>query len=138
MALFGRKTDDKIKAQKDENVLDMVKEPVATTAEAKKTVLKENTGRAHRVLRNYHLSEKSNMFSQSGRYVFRVDRHTNKIEVKKAVESVYDVHVQSVNMISVKGKSRRQGRSIGRTSDWKKAIVTLKPGEKISSLAEGV
>ncbi|OGE87909.1 MAG: 50S ribosomal protein L23 [Candidatus Doudnabacteria bacterium RIFCSPLOWO2_02_FULL_49_13] len=89
-------------------------------------------------MRNYHLSEKSNLFSQSGRYVFRVAKNTNKIEVKKAVEQVYDVHVVSVNMISVTGKKRRHGHSTGKTQDWKKAIVTLKTGEKISSLAEGI
>jgi len=99
--------------------------------------IKDNTGRAHRVLRNYHLSEKSNAFSQEGRYVFVVDKATNKIEVKKAVEAVYDVHVTSVNMVNVLGKKRRQGRSIGRTQNWKKAVVTLKSGERITSLAEG-
>ncbi len=135
MALFGRKTEEKKKTQKDENVLDMVqekhdhKEPVA---------LKENTGRAHRVLLNYHLSEKTNQFSSIGRYVFKVAKTANKIEVKKAVEAVYSVHVSDVNMINVSGKNRRQGKSIGRTQDWKKAVVTLKPGEKIAGLSEGV
>lgn len=136
MALFGRKKDQPKKKQ--ENVLDMVKESPKTEAEKAPVALKENTGSAHHILRHYHLSEKSNLFSQSGRYVFRVAKDANKIEVKKAVEKVYDVHVTSVNMINVGGKSRRHGRSVGSTSDWKKAIVTLKEGEKISSLAEGV
>ncbi|OGE74469.1 MAG: 50S ribosomal protein L23 [Candidatus Doudnabacteria bacterium RIFCSPLOWO2_02_FULL_42_9] len=78
------------------------------------------------------------MFSTTGRYVFRVDRNANKIEVKKAIEKVYDVHVVKVNIANVQGKSRRQGRVMGRTQDWKKAIVTLKQGEKISGLAEGI
>ncbi len=115
----------------------MVKEESGITNHESR-ITKENTGRAHRVLMHYHLSEKSNQFSQNGRYVFRVAKNTNKIEVKKAVERVYDVHVTSVNMISVGGKKRRQGRTVGRTGDWKKAIVTLKDGERISSLAEGV
>lgn len=122
----------KDKAEKTEK--ETVKAEVSAT---KKSETKANTGRAHRVLRNYHLSEKSNVFSQGGRYVFVVDKSTNKIEVKKAVESVYDVHVTSVNMVNVMGKKRRQGRSLGRTQDWKKAIVTLKSGERIQSLAEG-
>lgn len=128
--------------KKEENVLDMIKEEASAAktdkAEKKEVKLKTDTGRAHRVLRQYHLSEKTNWFASNGRYVFVVEATTNKIEVKKAVETVYDVHVVSVNMVSVKGKKRRYGRSTGRTSDWKKAIVTLKAGEKISGLAEGI
>src|SRR3989344_1857211 len=137
MALFGRKTIDQKKAQKDENVLDMVHEN-HTHEHKDPVVLKDNTGRAHRVLLNYHLSEKTNQFSSIGRYVFKVAKTANKIEVKKAVEAVYSVHVSDVNMINVSGKNRRQGKSIGRTQDWKKAVVTLKPGEKIAGLSEGV
>ena len=139
MALLDRFKSKKkeTKANKDEpNVLDMVQEPVAKKTE--KVVLKENTGTAHRVLHHYHLSEKTNLFSATGRYVFKVDPHTNKIEVKKAIEKVYDVHVVRVNIMKVPGKNRRQGKSVGRTQEWKKAIVTLKEGERISGLAEGV
>lgn len=100
--------------------------------------LKEDTKRAHRVLDSYHLSEKSTMLANQGRYVFKVPTKTNKIEVRKAVQAVYGVNVVGVNMVSVKGKQRRMGRKLGRTSDWKKAIVTLKSGEKISGLSEGV
>jgi large subunit ribosomal protein L23 len=139
MALFGLTKDKKEKkdkkASKEENVLDMVKE---TPKEAKAVKLKEDTGIAHRILINHHLSEKTNQFSQSGQYVFKVAKHANKIEVKKAVENVYDVHVVRVNMVNSKGKVRRQGRTFGQTSDWKKAVVTLKAGERISGLAEGV
>src|SRR3989344_7484880 len=120
---------------KEENVLDMVKDAPADTAPV---VLKENPGFAHRVLHRHHLSEKTNALSTTGRYVFKVANNTNKIEVKKAIEKVYDVHVASVNMLNVTGKKRRQGRSFGRTQDWKKAIVTLKSGERITGLSEGV
>jgi len=131
------KKDDKKKTDKktDENVLGMVKEE---KTEKQPVALKQNTGRAHRVLHRHHLSEKTNQFANIGRYVFIVDKHTNKIEVKKAVEAVYDVHVADVNMMNVKGKKRRYGRSFGSTQDWKKAVVTLKSGERISGLAEGV
>ena len=128
-----KKQDDK-KISEKENVLDMAREH----DEKKPVVLKENTGSAHRVLRHYHLSEKTNLFATTGRYVFKVSKDTNKIEVKKAVEKVYDVHVTKVNMVNVPGKKRRQGRVTGRTQDWKKAIVFLKTGERISGLAEGV
>jgi large subunit ribosomal protein L23 len=139
---------DKLTTKKDqkkdfvkpkENVLDMVKEPaVAASSDKQEVKLKDDTGLAHKILISYHLSEKSNVFSTQSRYVFKVHNNANKIEVKKAVEKVYDVHVIGVNMINTKGKSRRQGRVVGTTSDWKKAVVTLKEGEKISGLAEGV
>jgi large subunit ribosomal protein L23 len=132
---FRTKKSDK-KPRKEENVLDMVKEPVNETAAP--AVLKENTGMAHQILKHYHLSEKTNLFAAKGRYVFKVAPGANKIEVKKAIEKVYDVHVVKVNMLNVLGKNRRQGKSVGRTQDWKKAIVTLKPGERIAGLAEGV
>src|SRR3989344_5122143 len=132
---FKKKADEKKTHKHNENVLDLVKEE--KTAE-QKAVLKENTGRAHHVLHHHHLSEKTNQFSSQGRYVFKVAKDVNKIEVRNAVESVYDVHVASVNMINVRGKRRRQGKSVGRTQDWKKAIVTLKTGERISGLSEGV
>jgi large subunit ribosomal protein L23 len=133
----GKKEAKPKKAPKtEENVLDMVKDEQPKKAVEVK--LKEDTGTAHRILHNYHLSEKTNQFSNDGRYVFRVAKNANKITVKKAVESVYDVHVANVNILNTPGKVRRQGRTYGRTSDWKKAIVTLKPGEKITGLAEGV
>src|SRR3989338_6511669 len=123
------------KDHKQDNVLDMVKEsPKQDKVERK---LKENTGRAHRILMSGHLSEKANMFSALNRYVFKVNRAANKIEIKKAVEGTYDVRVIKVNVINSAGKNRRIGRILGKTSDWKKAIVTLKPGDKISGLVEG-
>jgi large subunit ribosomal protein L23 len=132
----GKKKDQKHTHKHDENVLDMVKE--APSVSKTPVTVKEDTGRAHRILLNHHLSEKTNLFSQTGRYVFRVAKDSNKIEIKRAVESVYDVHVVSVNIINNQGKSRRQGRIYGMTSDWKKAVVTLKSGERITGLAEGV
>lgn len=123
-------------AKKAENVLDMVKDE--SKSDKALAQLKDNTGHAHRLLKNYHLSEKTNILSSTGRYVFIVDKSANKIEIKKAVEKVYDVHVTSVNTVNTKGKNRSHGKTSGRTSAWKKAVVTLKAGEKISGLAEGV
>lgn len=66
-------------------------------------------------------------------YVFKVQRSANKIDIAKAIETIYNVKVDSVNTVVVKGKLRRQGRSQGRTSDWKKAYVTLKEGQTIEA-----
>jgi large subunit ribosomal protein L23 len=55
----------------------------------------------------------------------------NKVEIKKAIESLFRVHVTSVNTVCLKGKKKKVGRFTGRTPDWKKAVVTLKPGDSI-------
>ena len=65
------------------------------------------------------------------KYVFCVAKDANKIEVKKAVEELYKVKVNTVNTLIVRGKKKRVRFVEGKTSDWKKAIVTLKKGEKI-------
>ncbi len=72
-----------------------------------------------------------NLAQQQNKYTFYVDKRANKIEIKKAVEDLFKVKVLSVNTINVKGKKKRVGRYEGRTPDHKKAIVTLKPGDKI-------
>ncbi|MDP2933702.1 MAG: 50S ribosomal protein L23 [bacterium] len=81
-------------------------------------------------------SEKSNSLSNKGKYVFIVDPAANKPEIKKAVEKVYDVHVTDVNVLRVSGKKRRYGRAVGQTRSWKKAVVTLKSGEKIEGISQ--
>ena len=72
----------------------------------------------------------------SGKYVFLLAPKASGPEVKKEVERVYKVKVARVNIINVKGKKRRTGRQVGRTSDRKKAIVTLVPGQTIEGLSE--
>lgn len=131
------KKDESKPSKKEQSVLDLVKEAPKETL-AKEVVVKEDTGRAYHVLTSVHLSEKTNALSTINRYVFKVNARANKIDVKKAVEKTFDVHVIAVNVVNVKGKSRRMGRKTGQTSDWKKAIVTLKDGEKIQGLTEGV
>lgn len=67
-------------------------------------------------------------------YVFEVARTANKIEIAKAVEAIFNVEVAKVNTVLMKGKLRRQGRFAGRASNWKKAYVTLKEGQKLGDL----
>ena len=64
-------------------------------------------------------------------YVFRVQRHANKIEIRKAIENLYKVKVASVHTITVRGKKKRIRAQQGYTSSWKKAIVSLKEGYRI-------
>jgi len=68
---------------------------------------------------------------------FEVDRRANRVEIKKAVENIFEVRVNNVRTVQVKGKVKQRGRIIGKRKDWKKAIVTLMPGERIEFF-EGV
>ena len=68
---------------------------------------------------------------EQGKYTFRVSLKATKVQIRQAVEQIFKVKVQSVNTMRYEGKLKRMGRSEGRRSDWKKAIVTLKPGESI-------
>ena len=76
------------------------------------------------------ISEKSQVLATQGKYVFKVDPKSEKIEIGRAVEQLFNVKVKSVNVINVAGKAKRMGRSVkmGRRPDWKKAIVTLQEG----------
>lgn len=84
------------------------------------------------------ISEESMDQATNKKYTFEVERKSNKTEIKKAVEKVFGVKVKGVNTSIVKGKEKRQGRSVGMTSEWKKAIVTLTPDSKEIQFFEGV
>lgn len=82
------------------------------------------------------VTEKSTALMEEGKYTFQVPLTATKIEIRQAVEKVFNVKVQAVNTMRYEGKMKRLGRTQGRRSDWKKAIVTLKAGETIE-LFEG-
>ncbi|MBI4871819.1 MAG: 50S ribosomal protein L23 [Candidatus Riflebacteria bacterium] len=77
------------------------------------------------------VSEKSYAENEKAKFRFRVQRDATKVDVRRAVEKLFKVKVVEVNMQTVRGKYKRLGRNAGMTSDWKKAIVTLAPGEHI-------
>jgi large subunit ribosomal protein L23 len=86
---------------------------------------------SYEVLRRPVITEKSTMLGESGQYVFEVARDANKIEVKRAVEEVFKVRVRAVNIMHMRGKMRRMGRTQGMTPGWKKAVVSLEEGQRI-------
>jgi large subunit ribosomal protein L23 len=95
---------------------------------------------SYEVLRRPVITEKNTMLNAEGKYIFEVARDANKMDVKRAVEEIFNVEVAKVNVINVHGKMRRslgRRRTMGLTRSWKKAIVTLKPGHRIE-LYEGV
>lgn len=78
------------------------------------------------------ISEKSTVAAEtSNRFVFKVQKQATKKQIKEAVEKMFSVEVDAVQVLNVKGKQKRFGRSIGKRSDWKKAYVKLKPGNDI-------
>lgn len=78
------------------------------------------------------ITEKSGVIAQKGKYVFKVDSRANKIEIKQAIEKIFNVHVKEIRTINVKPKKRRVGRYTGLTNRCKKAIVKLAEGEEIN------
>lgn len=87
---------------------------------------------SRRVIRRPIITERATKLQEDeNKYSFEVDRGANKIEIKRAVEEMFDVSVAKVNTTGVHGKVKRLGRFVGRRADWKKAVVTLADGETI-------
>ncbi len=84
------------------------------------------------VIKRPLITEKSTIVRDEGnQYIFEVDRRANKVEVRKAVETIFKVKVLDVRTMNILGKKKRQGRTVGKKSDWKKAVVTVAPGQAI-------
>ena len=91
--------------------------------------------RLYRVIREPVLTEKgTDDQGDRNAYHFRVPMDANKVEIRQAVERLFSVKVLSVNTLNVKGKWKIRGRSIGRTQEWKKAMVVLQEGQTIEVL----
>ena len=93
----------------------------------------------HKVIKRPIVTEKSNILADLyGQYTFEVDRRANKHQVKEAVEAIFDVDVEKVRIVNMKPKRGRYGRRmVVREPAWKKAIVTLAPGQRLE-MFEGV
>jgi large subunit ribosomal protein L23 len=87
---------------------------------------------AHQIIRRPLVTEKSTQQKEKGnQYAFEVDMKANKIEIQSAVERLFKVKVSQVRTCNVLGKVKRLGRKYGKRADWKKAIITLKEGDRI-------
>jgi large subunit ribosomal protein L23 len=90
------------------------------------------------VIRRPLVTEKTTLLREDGKtVVFEVAREANKIDVKRAIEKLLGAKVDGVRTANTQGKLKRQGRFVGRRSDWKKAYVTLKAGQKLPEFLEG-
>ncbi|MBW1678637.1 MAG: 50S ribosomal protein L23 [Deltaproteobacteria bacterium] len=89
----------------------------------------------YEVIKRPILTEKTTLQKEeANKITFEVDRRANKIEIKQAVERIFKVKVVDVHTMVVRGKVKRVGRFTGKRPDWKKVIITLKPGEQIPFL----
>lgn len=84
------------------------------------------------------ITERSMRDMEQNKYTFVVDKKANKIEIRKAVEELFGVKVERVNVVNYMGKMRRMGRNIGRKSNWKKAFVKLAEDSKKIEFFEGM
>ena len=89
---------------------------------------------SYRILKSLHVTEKATDLSKNNKYVFEVFSRSNKTEIKKAVEETFNVDVIGVNIIKTPAKRRRLGNKLGWKKGYKKAIVSIKKGQKIDTL----
>ncbi len=89
------------------------------------------------IIRRPIVSERTMALMEENKYTFVVDLGATKPQIREAVEQIFDVKVEKVNTMRVTGKVRRMGRNEGKRPDWKKAIVTVKEGDRIE-LFEGI
>lgn len=148
MALFGKKSTDDKKADKPAKVkaapapgpgmiMPGSGDKSESTKKTKAKKLRDNTTLAYRVLVKPLISEKGTFLNEENTYLFQVSKSANKFQIKQAIKSVYGVDPLKVRVMNISGKSRRSQRSTGKTSDWKKAMVTLPADQKLD-LHEGV
>ena len=84
------------------------------------------------------ITEKSHLQVEKGKYTFEVATKATKVDVRNAVEKIFKVDVDQVNMLTKRSKRKTFGRYVGKSPMWKKAIVTVKPGQKIDQFFEGM
>lgn len=114
-----------------------MKELYGKTAKDKVVKKERKYANAYRILVKPLITERASILSASNKYIFEVGRDANKIEISKAIEEIYGVSPVKVNIIRMKGKNVRFGRTLGVRKCWKKAIITLSQGENIK-VYEGV
>lgn len=88
------------------------------------------------IRRPIFLTEKSNLIRKDNQVIFEVVREANKVQIKDAVQKLFNVKVESVNTMLYRGKDRRMGRGYAKMQNWKKAVITLAEGQNIDFFAE--
>jgi large subunit ribosomal protein L23 len=143
MGFFNRKKDDAKdakksnapKAAKPEKAEAAAEEPSKEAPKAAAAIAPRATGQAYRVLVRPIITEKMTRLGQVNQYAFEVAMTANKLEIRKAVEAVYGVTPTVVRVMRIYGKPVRSRAGMSRRSTWRKAIVTLKKGDRIDMFA---
>lgn len=108
--------------KKESKTVEVAKTPKASLKEGKFS---------YSVVKEPHISEKATYLGDENKYAFKVYGNANKLEIKKSVEGIYGVNVLAVNVITIPHKKRRMGKTEGYKKGYKKALVTIKEGQKI-------
>jgi len=138
---FQRKKKDKVRLSAHQKEKKSNKLPKQTEKENKRKQrrkIKKELGKstiAFSVLKEPIISEKATRLEEQNKYVFSVFPGANKVNIKRAIEEIYKVRVEKINIIKIPGKKRRIGRIEGEKPGYKKAIVTLRKGEKIETVS---
>lgn len=111
-----------------------VKKPAAAKPAPASQKTKKVSGAAYRILKEPHVTEKATDLTKVNQYVFKVYPAANKTEIKRAVEDIYGVNVDSVQIVNIPPKKRRLGKTQGWSSGYKKAVIRLREGQKIEIL----
>ena len=132
LSFFKKKETEEKKKEEKKKVKPGSEKPKVEILKPKKA--KGSTALAYRVLKSLHVTEKATDLSKNNQYVFEVFPESNKTEIKKAIEGVFNVDVISVNTVKNPGKRRRIGRTFGWKKGLKKAIIKVRAGQKIDIL----
>ena len=122
MALFKKKTKEEAKTEEKQET---------EKKEAKLDLPQGKDPKLYKIIEKSIVTEKAVSLSNHNKYVFRVSPKTNKIEVRKAIEKLYDVKVKDVRILNAVGKKRQVGRFQGWKPGFKKAVITLEKGHSI-------
>lgn len=136
MGFFNRKkTDEAKKPAAKAKVEEPQAEAKAEEPKKEMAYAARETGSAYRILVRPLVTEKTAALGQKGQYGFEVGARANKVEIRKAVKAVYGVEPVAVRVITVLGKPVRSKTGMSRRASWRKAIVTLKKGDRIDLFA---
>ncbi|MBI2062745.1 MAG: 50S ribosomal protein L23 [Candidatus Yanofskybacteria bacterium] len=130
MALFSKNKKEKKESRKEEG-----QKNVEQVLPVSPSLPKGENAHSYSVILYPHITEKGALLGQDNKYLFKVAVGADKTEIKKAIESLYKVAVQKINVLYAHSKLRRVGRHEGHKPGFKKAIVTLKEGSKIDIAA---
>jgi large subunit ribosomal protein L23 len=137
MSIFSRRKKDttetqkKEEAQKVRTAKEAVKDEVEEKLPGSPVLPKGEDAESYRVILKPHITEKGTILEGQGKYLFRVARTAAKPEIKKAIEKLYKVRVRKVHIQRMPSKFRQVGKYEGRKPGFKKAVITLKEGERI-------